>query len=198
MAGNNPQLDDLIRALSDLRRGVDDSTRAVNDSNRSEREKQDSERTTGRINAGLGVAGDAISAAATTQDFSAGLASVTRSGIDAVRGLEFEGVKVGQFAAEVSGLNRADRVLGSAAERTLSVTGDLARYGIQVDDSFRKGVLDTAIEQEKRVEDERAKVSGDAYSPGNVLGIVGEQGERLLGLVERIATKLESLAGGAG
>lgn len=185
-------------SLRQFTRGVDDSTKATQESVRSKREEQESQRAlTTSLNAGLGTSGNALSAVATTGDFEAGLASATRAGISAVRGFEIEGVRVGEFAAEVGGLNRADRVLGKAGERTLDVTADLARYGIEVDPDFRRGLLDTAIEQEKRVEDERVKVSAGAYSPGNVAGIVSEQGGRLLELVEKIATKLEGLVGGS-
>lgn len=185
--------------LGALGRAIDDSTKATQESARSKKEEAEAQKIlTGRLNTGLGVAGNALSAVATTGDFEAGLASATRAGINAVRGLEVQGVRVGEFAAEVSGLNRADRVLGSAADRTLDVTGDLARYGIDVSNDFRKGLLDTAIEQEKRVEDERAKVSGAAYSPGNVAGLVGEQGARLIGLVERLLSAVEGFGGGSG
>lgn len=183
--------------LKGLSRDLEDSAKAAQETTRSRKEEAEAQKLlTGRLNAGLGTAGNALSAVATTGDFDAGLASVTRAGINAVRGLEVQGVRVGEFAAEVSGLNRADRVLGTAAERTLDVTSDLARYGIDVSDGFRKGVLDTAIEQERRVEDERAKVSAGAYSPGNVTGLVGEQGARLIQLVERLLGKVESLTGG--
>lgn len=206
MAPGSQQRDELGRffagaaeaadKLRSFTREVDDSTRAS--AERTKQEKEEAKARTANINAGLGVAGNAIGQAASAGELEAGLASVTRAGISAIRGAEISGVRVGEFAAEVSGLNRADRVLGGAAERTLDVTADLARYDIEVDDEFRKRTLDIAIEQEKRVEDERAKVSGAAFAPGNVAGIVGEQGERLLKLVEQIVEKLSGLGSGGG
>jgi len=182
---------DKLRSFS---REVDESTRAS--AERTKQEKEEARARTERVNTTLGVAGSAIGQAASANDIEAGLASTVRAGINAIRGAEIAGIRVGEFAAEVSGLNKAERVLGTAAERTLDVTGDLRRYGLEVDDEFRKRTLDIAIEQEKRVEDERAKVSGAAFTPGNVAGFVGEQGDRLLKLVEQILEKLTSLGGG--
>jgi cell division septum initiation protein DivIVA len=182
---------DKLRAFS---REVDDSARASRE--RAQAEKEADRVRTERINGALSVGGAAIGQAASAGDIEAGIASTVRAGINAIRGAEIAGVRVGEFAAEASGLNKADRVLGAAGDRTLDVTGDLARYGIEVDSEFRKRTLDIAIEQEKRVEDERAKVSGQAFAPTNVFGIVGEQGDRLLQIVEQILEKLQALGGG--
>lgn len=181
--------------LREFTRNVEDSTKASQDNARSRREEAEAQRAlTGRVNAGLGVAGGAINAVATTGDFEAGIAHATRAGINAVRGLEVAGVRVGEFAAEVGGLNRADRILGSAAERTLDVTADLARYSdLTVSDEFRKDTFNMFLEQEKRIEAERAKVSGMAYSAENVAGLVNERGNAIL---ERILAVLERFSGG--
>lgn len=187
---------DRLRGLS---REVDETTKASQENARTRREEAEAQRQfTGRLNAGLGVAGNALSASVTTGDVDAGLASATRAGISAVRGFEVQGVRVGEFAAEVSGLNRADRVLGGAAEDTLSRTAELARFGIDVPNDFRDGLLETFKRQQGRVEDERAKVSAAAFSPANVAGLTTEQGARLLQLVEQLLSKVEAFGGGGG
>lgn len=181
--------------LRSFSREVDDSAKAT--ANKTKEEKAAEKERTDTLNSRLGFASNSIGQVASTGEFSSIVSGATRAGIHAIRDTEIEGVKVGEYAAEVSGLNRAERILGSAADRTSAVTGDLARYGIEVSDSFRSGLLQTQIEQEKRVDNERAKVSAEAFGPGNVAGLVGDQGSRLLGAVEKIASLIDRLTGGS-
>lgn len=181
---------DKLRTLS---REVDESTRAQAEKAKEQREQAQQNRGS-NLNAGLGVAGSALGAVGTTGDFADGLSSITQASIRAVRSFEFQGFQVGQVAAEVSGLNRAERILGTAAERTLDVTADIVRYGGQVSDEFRNETLRVFREQEERIERERVKVSNEAFSPSNIAGITKDQGARLLQAVEAIA---RVLGGGA-
>lgn len=191
------QLADALREATDRLRGfnreVDDTTRSQAERNREERAASQQ-----RVNAGLGAAASAIGAVGSTGDYADGLASITRSTIGALRSAEVFGVKVGEIGAEVTGYNRAERILGRAAERTLDVTADFAKYGMDVSDELRQETFDIFREQESRIEDERRKVTSLAYRPDQIGVEMAKHMQNLTQSVAEIATRLRGLTGGAG
>ena len=187
-------MEDAAAKVETFTREVDDSAKASADHTRASREQAEQQKAFGAAIGGLASAGvGAISRAASAEDLDAGLSGLAQAGIKGIRSLPG-----GDLLAEGLGLGRAERVLGGAAERTLDVTGDLARYGVTVPDEFRKGLLDTFVEQEERVETERAKVSGDAFSPARIGDEMLQQIQNYGELLKQILEAIRGFGGGAG
>ncbi len=185
-------IDQSAEKLQSFSREVEESTRASADHARAAKDALSNAASTVGASA-LGVAKDSFGRAANAGDLDAGLAGLSQAAIKGVRSLPG-----GDLIAEAAGFGRAERVLGTAAERTLDVTGDLARYNIDVPDDLRNDLLKVAIEQENRVETERAKVSGAAFSPENLGGEVFEGLKRSGDVLQQIFELLKGLAGGGG
>lgn len=147
--------------LKGFTRQVDESTRASANAAREEREQAESRM--GRVAAGLGAAGlgalgaggAALAGRTAGQlqaggDFGDALNASLAGGIMALGNVPLIG--------NLTGATQAGAVLGRAGGRVSDVTGDLARYGIEVSDEFRRGLIDTAVQQERRVEDENQAV----------------------------------------
>lgn len=178
--------------LKSFTRDVEDSAQASAENTRAKKEEAETAKSHSAFVSGLASAGvGALSRAASAEDLDAGLSGLAQAGIKGLRSLPG-----GDLMAEAAGLGRAERVLGTAGERALDVTGDLRRYGIEVSDEMRKGLLDTFVEQEERVEKERAKVSGEAFSlervGGELLQRLQEYGE----LMKQIHEAIRAFGGG--
>lgn len=148
---------------------VEESTRASSDHTRATKEAaKEAEARTERLGAAATLGAQSFASVNATGDLDAGLANVSQAAIRGIRSYTFAGLPVGEIGAELSGLNRANNVLGAASSRTADVTGDLRRYNIDVPDDFRSDLLKVNIEQEERVEAERRRVAGAAYTRENL------------------------------
>lgn len=107
---------------------------------------------------------------------------------------------IGGFALAVSGVASAREVTGRAGARVGAVTEDLARAGVNVSDDYRQRLASTAIEQERRVERERAKVAaltGSADALEKAMPEHGFGGEAILAVLRNIERALTTRSGGA-
>lgn len=189
-----------VDALRDFAREVEGATAATEKKTKVDEEKGGG-LFGGLMAAGAGLGGavglgaaHAIDAVATTGDFDAGIASVTRGLIKGLRG-----TTLGEGIAQITGLGRVDEVLGGAAARVSAVTGDLARYGYEVSDESRSTMVDTAVEQQQRFERERSRVYAEAYSPQRALeqgvGLRAQEFSQLLEAVREIGRALHGAGG---
>jgi len=106
---------------------------------------------------------------------------------------------IGGLILAGSGVAAAQETTQRAAGRVGAVTEDLARYGIEVSDDFRKRLSDVSLEQEKRVTTERGKVQGllgstDALERARPEG-AGAVFDSILGVLKSIESKINSRGG---
>lgn len=210
MAGRGAQefdraLEEAAARLRQFSRGVDESTRATEDRNRREQERDSSsgpgaarQAVGGALLAGLAASSAGVGAAQTTGDLVDGF---NVSMLGAVHGLG----KV-PFVGNVLGASQASNVLDRAGGRVAGVTGDLARYGMEVDDEFRQRTIEIAIEQERRVEDERQRTIaamgdpaalGGAFAGGTAGQAFGTFAEDIRSTLRDIRDSLRGLVGGS-
>lgn len=157
--------DEAAQKLKGFSEQVEESTRASSDHAKATKEAtREAEARSERIGAAATLGAQSFTNINATGDLDAGLANLSQA---AIRGLRNSGLS-GSLAAEGLGLNRAENVLGAASGRVADVTGDLARYGIEIDPGFRSDFLRTAIDQEERVERERRNVTTATYTAANL------------------------------
>jgi len=106
---------------------------------------------------------------------------------------------IGGLILAGSGVAAAQETTQRAAGRVGAVTEDLARYGIEVSDDFRKRLADSQLEQEKRVSTERGKVqellgSTDALERAKPEG-AGAVFDSILGVLKSIESKINGRGG---
>ena len=106
---------------------------------------------------------------------------------------------IGGLILAGSGVAAAQETTQRAAGRVGAVTEDLARYGIEVSDDFRKRLSDVSLEQEKRVTTERGKVqellgSTDALERARPEG-AGAVFDGILSVLKSIESKINSRGG---
>lgn len=176
--------------LRGFARTVDEGTRAVANRERQEREAAEQLRNSlgalGSVALGGLAAGGAAFASRAAGAFQAGgdfgdaLNMSLAGGIMALGRVPVIG--------NILGATQAGSVLERAGERVTDVTGDLARYGIEVPDEFRQGLVRTAVEQERRVEDERQAVMSALGDPD----VIGRAGGRNT-LVQGVGTFAEDI-----
>lgn len=152
-----------------------------------------------------GVAADAVNGAArfltpaanafATTGTSQGVASAVNSSLIGAVG----STAIGGLLLAGSGVAAAQETTQRAAGRVGAVTEDLARYGVEVSDDFRKRLADVSLEQEKRVGTERGKVqallgSTDALEKARPEG-AGAVFDAILSVLRSIETKINSRGG---
>jgi len=153
-----------------------------------------------RLAVGGAKAGLLASLVVSSNEMGAGLAnlgSAEAGGGMAMRGMLGLGAKV-PFLGGITGMTRADKVLGRSEGRVGGFLGDAAAQGMDITDEQIQSHLDVAIGQEKRradVEDRVKAISGKSENMGaatpDALG-------SLLKLVEKIEASISGLTGGAG
>lgn len=194
--------DEAAEKLKTFSQEVEESTRASSDHARATKEAtREAEARSERIGAAATLGAQSFTNINATGDLDAGLANLSQA---AIRGLRNQGLG-GSLAAELSGLNRAENVLGAASGRVADVTGDLRRYNIDVPDDFRSDLLKVNIEQEERVEAERRRVAGAAYSRENLTAAGANPAaaaaitaaQESAGLLKAIFDLLRTFGGGA-
>lgn len=162
--------DEAAEKLKTFTQEVEESTRASSDHARASKEAtREAEARTERLGAAATLGAQSFTSVSATGDLDAGLAGISQAAIRGIRSYTFAGLPVGEIGAELSGLNRANNVLGAASGRVADVTGDLRRYNIDVADDFRSDLLRVNIEQEERVEAERRMVAGAAFTRENLI-----------------------------
>jgi hypothetical protein len=197
--------DEAADRLKGFAREVEDSTKASSEHARAAKEeaeeaKQRRQMIGGMALAGLAAAGPGIGVAQATGDFGDGLNASIYGAVSAIGKIPGIG--------NILGATQAGNVLDRAGGSVSGVTGDLARYGIEVSDEFRSGLVNTAVEQERRVENENQAVMaalgdpgviGKAGAKGTVVSAAGTFAEDIRSLVEiakEIKDKLGSIFGG--
>lgn len=147
------------------------------------------------INAAAGFATPAANAYAVTGSSAALAASVTQGALSAVGN-----TSIGGFALALTGVSAANEVNQSAASRVKSITGDLARFGVEVSDDQRKRLFSEAAAQERRRQKEEAKVDALAGSAESLRQSrpdgAGAGFDRMVAILERIETAMRSFGGG--
>lgn len=137
---------------------------------------------------------------ASSGDFQAAEGQAGLAALAALDQLNFAGIPLGRIFSETTGLAGVERQLAGAQQRTLDVTSDLARYGIEVDPSFRSDLVAGFAEQEQRIEAERRAVAGEVGKLALPESL--EAAERFLKPImeqlERIARAAEGLFGSGG
>lgn len=125
---------------------------------------------------------------AASGDFQAAQGQAGLAALAAFDQLNIGGVPVGRVLSEASGAAGLERQLAGTQQRVLDVTGDLARYGIEVSPEFREGLAKGFGEQEKRVEAERRAVAGEVGKLANPEIVAGA--EKAFGAVEGLLREI--------
>lgn len=120
---------------------------------------------------------------------------VSNSVLDAVQGNAFGGLLLG-----ATGVSAARDTASRAGARTVGVTEQLARVGINVPDETRQRLFDTALQQERRVTQERQRVddlagSADAIDRARPAG-AGEGFDSVVSAIRSLENTVKSLSGG--
>jgi hypothetical protein len=177
------EIQSATRALGELRRASEQSARGEQ-----QREQQRSAiasfastslSTLGNAGArGFGVSGSAEEASGSA--FRAGLSAF--SSIPILGGL-------------TAGVN--DTLEGARSE-VLDVTQDYARYGIQMDEGARQRLIDTKLEQNKRMTADRSAVTGEIFTADNAMAAAdGSPFASLIDICAQIKASLERITGGS-
>lgn len=106
---------------------------------------------------------------------------------------------IGGLLLAGSGVAAAQETTQRAAGRVGAVTEDLARYGVEIADDFRKRLADVSLEQETRVGKERGKVqellgSTDALEKARPEG-AGAVFDAILTVLRSIESKIVARGG---
>lgn len=106
---------------------------------------------------------------------------------------------IGGLLLAGSGVAAAQETTQRAAGRVGAVTEDLARYGVEIADDFRKRLADVSLEQETRVGKERGKVqellgSTDALEKARPEG-AGATFDAMLSVLRSIESKIVARGG---
>lgn len=106
---------------------------------------------------------------------------------------------IGGLLLAGSGVAAAQETTQRAAGRVGAVTEDLARYGVEIADDFRKRLADVSLEQETRVGKERGKVqellgSTDALEKARPEG-AGAVFDAMLTVLRSIESKIVARGG---
>lgn len=200
--------DEAADRLRGFTRQVDESTRASANRDRQEREKEKDEGpgavrkfVGGAALAGLGLGGGRIAGQVQAGgDFGDALNAILAGGIMALGKVPGIG--------NILGATQAGAVLERGGESVAGVTRDLARYGIDVSDEFRQGLVNTAVEQERRVENENQAIMAALGDPAVIgkaggtsavqaFGTFAEDIRELLNVVKSIAEAIKSWIPGA-
>lgn len=155
---------EATEALEGLSRASESSARAAEEQTRSMASFLPSAQTVGSV----GMVGAGAITSGLGGGLDAAVGNVTRAGIDALRQTNIGGVPVGAIYSEAAGLNRAERVVGNAADSVAGTVAELARYGRDVGDDEIQRHLGILIEQEEAAEKARRRVSDLAFTPENL------------------------------
>lgn len=197
MAQPRDELGRFVRAaeeasdrLKGFARTIDEGTRAAANRERQEREAAEQFRNSlgvlgsaalgGLAAGGAAFAGRVAGAIQAGGDFGDALNMSLAGGIMALGRVPVIG--------NLLGATQAGRVLERAGGRVTDVTSDLARYGIEVSDEFRQDLVRTAVEQERRIENENQAVMSVLGDPD----VIGRAGGRNT-LVQGVGTFAEDI-----
>lgn len=141
----------------------------------------------GAITSAAQFATPAATAFSVTGSSAAFASGVTNSLVSGIAGNAIGGLILGG-----SGITAAADTNKRAGARVGDITEQMARIGIPVSDEFRKGLIDVAQEQEKRVTTERGKIAAALGGAKGLAGAKPDGAGKEFDEIVKLLTKIEA------